>query len=74
METLMTIEEISELLRVPPSWIYGRTAPSCPPGERLPHLKLGRHLRFERAKVVAWMEKHERNGHEASGTQPEGGE
>jgi excisionase family DNA binding protein len=74
METLMTIEEVADLLRVPPSWIYGRTAPKCTPAERLPHLKIGRHLRFERSKVVEWMAAHERNGCDSSVTQPEGNE
>jgi excisionase family DNA binding protein len=71
MEALMTIEEVSALLKVPPSWIYERTAPKCTPAYRIPHLKLGRHLRFERAEVVEWMAKQKRNGHGASVTQPD---
>ncbi len=77
MEALMTIEEVAELLRVPESWVYTRTAPKCTPALRLPHLKIGRYLRFERAKVVEWMAKHEQNGHESgssSVSQPEGKE
>ena len=57
--------EVAELLRVPESWVYTRTAPKCTPALRLPHLKIGRYLRFERAKVVEWMAKHEQNGHES---------
>ena len=74
MESLMTISEVAALLSVPESWIYGRTARKCTPGERIPHLKIGRHLRFERSKVVEWGEKRAKQAYEASVSQPEGKE
>lgn len=55
---LMTVAEVSALLRVPASWIYARTSGN---GEQLPFLKLGRHLRFRRAEIEAWLEKQSRN-------------
>jgi predicted DNA-binding transcriptional regulator AlpA len=64
---LMTIEDLAALLQLPESWIYTRTGPKCPPAERIPHLKLGRHLRFDREEVTAWLAKHHRNGQEPSG-------
>lgn len=42
---LLTVREAADLLRVPVSWVYGRTRRK---GEgQLPHLKLGKYLRFE---------------------------
>ncbi len=66
---LMTVSEVSALLRVPPSWIYARTCEDNHVGERLPHLKLGRHLRFRRGEVLAWVEGHHR-GSKPTGTEP----
>ena len=58
---LLTVEDLSALLRVPSSWVYARTSKSSAAGEVLPHLKLGRHLRFRRAEVEAWIEGHHRD-------------
>ena len=48
--------------------------PARPPAGRIPHFKAGRLLRFDKAKVLAWWAQHERNGSEAPGTQPGGGQ
>jgi excisionase family DNA binding protein len=66
---LLTIAEVAGILRVPKSWIYARTCDGAQ--EVLPHLKFGRHLRFERERIVAWMETR-RRGVEPSVSQPEG--
>ena len=66
---LMTVGEVGKLLRVPASWIYARTCDGA--HEVLPHLKFGRHLRFERERIVAWMETR-RRGVEPSGMKPQG--
>jgi len=42
---LMTVEEIARVLHVPISWVYGRTRRRG--NERIPHIKLGKYLRFE---------------------------
>ena len=69
---LMTVDEVAAMLRVPPSWIYARTCPQSPEVDRIPFLKLGRHLRFRRSEVLAWIEGHHR-GAKPLGTQPDGG-
>jgi excisionase family DNA binding protein len=56
MADLLTVAEVAALLRVPRSWLYARTASDGP--EAIPHLKLGRHLRFRRSEVEAWVEEH----------------
>lgn len=57
---LMTVGEVCEMLRVPASWIYARTCESNSVGETIPHLKLGKLLRFRRAEVEKWVERHHR--------------
>jgi excisionase family DNA binding protein len=51
---LMTVSEIAEALRVPESWVYERTRRRG--SERMPHIKLGKYLRFEVADVRSWLE------------------
>jgi excisionase family DNA binding protein len=51
---LMTVSEIAETLRVPESWVYERTRRRG--SERMPHIKLGKYLRFELADVRSWLE------------------
>jgi len=42
---LMTVAEIARVLHVPVSWVYERTRRRGK--ERIPHIKLGKYLRFE---------------------------
>jgi excisionase family DNA binding protein len=70
MENLLTVGEVAALLRVPASWIYARTADASL--EAIPHLKLGRHLRFRRAEVLVWLEGKHR-GPISAGSEPEEG-
>jgi excisionase family DNA binding protein len=68
MNDLLTVSEVASLLRVPASWIYARTADGS--AEEIPHLKLGRHLRFRRGEVLMWIERHHR-GPITAGSEPE---
>lgn len=52
-EALLTVPEVAELLRVPVSWVYERTR--WRGGERLPHIKVGKYLRFRRAEILGWL-------------------
>jgi len=54
-DSLLTVGEVAELLRVPPSWIYGRTRRRSV--DRIPGFRLGKYWRFRRADVLAWLEK-----------------
>ena len=53
-QDLMTVAETAEWLKVPVSWVYERTRKRG--RDRIPHIKLGKYLRFERAAVRAWLE------------------
>ncbi len=50
---LLTVDELAALLKVPRSWIYQRTRARG--RDRLPHIKLGKYLRFEEQVVRAWL-------------------
>jgi excisionase family DNA binding protein len=65
---LLTVQELAGMLRVPRSWIYARTCDGAE--EVIPHLKFGRHLRFQLSQIERWVEEH-RRGDESSGKQPE---
>ena len=56
-EELLTIEELSMLLRVPRSWLYERTRRN-----EIPCFKIGKYLRFRREEVLAWRERFYRDG------------
>lgn len=59
MDELLTVAELAEWLKVPPSWIYERTRRR---GEgQLPCLKLGKYLRFEEAAVRVYLEQQRRS-------------
>ena len=53
-EALLTVREVAELLRVPVSWVYERTRRRGI--ERLPHLKIGKYLRFRFTEVQTYLE------------------
>ncbi len=52
---LLTVEEVAEMLRVSKSWIYARTRRRGL--EQLPHLKVGKYLRFEESAVREFLER-----------------
>ena len=51
---LLTVHEVAELLRVPVSWVYERTRQRGM--NRLPHLKVGKYVRFRLAEVEEYLE------------------
>ncbi len=52
VEQLMTLREVATLVQVPPKTIYRwRSLGQGPPG-----LRIGRHVRFRREDVEAWIE------------------
>ena len=53
-EALLTVHEVAEFLKVPVSWVYERTRRRG--AERLPHLKIGKYLRFRREDVLGWID------------------
>ena len=55
---LLNVQEVGALLQVPTSWVYERTRRLG--DEQLPHLKLGKYLRFEESAVVAFVRRQRR--------------
>ena len=49
-EALLTPREVAEMLRVPISWVYERTR--LHGNGRLPHIKIGKYLRFRKEDVL----------------------
>ena len=56
MNPLMTAEQVGELLGVPASWVYGEARAG-----RIPHLRLGRYIRFSRESIEEWARELEHN-------------
>jgi excisionase family DNA binding protein len=50
-ERLLTAAEVAELLSVPVSWIREHTRSGA-----IPHIPLGRYVRYREAVVLAWIE------------------
>jgi len=59
-ESLLTIEEVAELLKVPISWVYGRTRRRSL--DRIPGFRLGKYWRFREPDVLAWIERQRVGG------------
>ena len=54
---LIGVKEVSETTGLPASWIYSQAAAG-----RIPHLKLGKYLKFRPQEIAAWLETHRRGG------------
>ncbi len=50
---LLTVAEVAAILRITEKAVYHLVAM-----RRIPHVKMGRSLRFMRADVVAWLERN----------------
>lgn len=58
LHELLTVEDVAALLRVSKSWVYEHTrSRNIPRSDRLPHVKLGKYIRFEPRAVRAFIEK-----------------
>ena len=53
---LLTADEVAALLQVTCSWVYAETRK-----RRIPHLRLGRYVRYRRSAIEAWIEDVERS-------------
>ena len=55
---LLTVAEVAALLKVPRSWVYEHVrSRGTSRSERLPHIKIGKYLRFDARAVRAFLEK-----------------
>ncbi len=50
----MTAGEVALLLRVTTAWVYTQTR-----AHKIPHISLGRYVRYRRSAVLAWIEEIE---------------
>jgi excisionase family DNA binding protein len=55
-DSLLTVQEVADMCKVPVSWIYERTRRRGP--SRLPHVRLGKYLRFDLNKIREWLQKN----------------
>jgi excisionase family DNA binding protein len=56
-DRLLNAAEIAELLAVPERWVRDHTR-----GGLIPHLKLGRYVRYRAEAVFAWLDEQEQGG------------
>jgi excisionase family DNA binding protein len=59
-ETLLTVHELAEILKVPPSWVYGHMRETSK--DRIPGFRIGKYWRFAEADVLAWLAAKRTNG------------
>jgi excisionase family DNA binding protein len=53
-DPLMTAGEVALLLRVTKAWVYTQTR-----ARRIPHVSLGRYVRYRRSAVLHWLDEIE---------------
>lgn len=59
-DSLLTVSEVAELLKVPVSWVYDRTRKRGL--DRIPGFRLGKYWRFDAAEVRVWLERQRSGG------------
>ncbi len=52
--TLLTVHEVAQILKVPVSWVYEHARVNC--RQPLPHLKIGKYLRFSEVDVFNYVQ------------------
>jgi excisionase family DNA binding protein len=58
LHELLTVEEVAALLRVSKSWVYEHTRSRNPSrAEGLPHIKIGKYVRFEAHAVRSFLDR-----------------
>jgi excisionase family DNA binding protein len=55
VDPLLTADEVAALLQVTRAWVYAQTR-----AKRIPHVPLGRYVRYRRSAVLAWIAALER--------------
>jgi excisionase family DNA binding protein len=53
MEQLLTVEEVADLLKVRPRWVYDQVERRA-----LPYVKVGRYVRFRVSELEAYLAEH----------------
>jgi excisionase family DNA binding protein len=63
LQELLTVEDVAALLKVSTSWVYEHTrSRGIPRSERLPHVKVGKYVRFDARLIREFLVKRTRMG------------
>lgn len=58
LHDLLTADEVAALLKVSRGWVYEHTrSRGMPRSERLPHIKIGKYVRFDGRAVRAFLDR-----------------
>jgi excisionase family DNA binding protein len=57
---LLTVDDVAAILQVSRTWVYEHTRSRRPRSIRLPHIKLGKYVRFDARAVHSFLEQHHR--------------
>jgi excisionase family DNA binding protein len=61
LHELLTVEDVAALLRVSKSWVYAHIrSRHMPRTDRLPHIKVGKYVRFEMQAVRTFLKRKSR--------------
>ena len=60
IERMVSVKELAAILNVPVSWIYERTRKGS--NDRIPHVRIGKYIRFPEEMIRDFVEKHKRIG------------
>jgi excisionase family DNA binding protein len=58
IDPLLTADEVAALLQVTKAWVYAETR-----AKRIPHVPLGRYVRYRRSAVLQWIAALERQSY-----------
>ena len=56
LDELLTVDQVARVLKVSRSWVYSKTRKRG--SGRLPHIKLGKYVRFDEHEVRAFLQRH----------------
>jgi excisionase family DNA binding protein len=57
LQELLTVDELASLLKVSKSWVYEHTRSGRGRFDRLPHIRLGKYVRFDSRAVRTFLER-----------------
>jgi excisionase family DNA binding protein len=60
IDPLLTADEVAVLLQVTKAWVYAETR-----AKRIPHVSLGRYVRYRRSAILQWIGALERQSSSA---------
>jgi excisionase family DNA binding protein len=60
LHELLTVDDVAAVLKVSKSWVYEHTRSRRSRVDQLPHLKLGKYVRFDAQAVRTFLDKKRR--------------